>query len=155
MWVMIMSKFIVIYDCSGSMVEWGKSDILINTMHTINNYCKQKYSTFDIEFYFWADNIEKFDVDIGIKPFKKKLINKTNLKSLHDFTSNIQENIILLSDGNFELNKKLDFTSHNISCVCVGCDADEKKLSTLSKMSECYQTYSIITVIDDICNGGI
>lgn len=149
-----MNKFNVIIDSSGSMVEWGKSDVLINTMHTIKNYTSQNYSNYEIDYYFWGESIEKFDVSIDTKSFKKKLNCKNELKTLHDFTSNEEINI-LISDGNFESNKKIDFTSNKIICVLVGCDCDEKNLLFLSKFKECYQPHDILTAIDFVCNGGL
>ena len=145
-----MNKILVIIDSSGSMREWGKKDLLIYLVNTIKNYIiDEKFKNFEFEYYSWGEQVVKMN---DFNSIETK--GKSNISNLHNFVINNDGKILLLSDGNFEPNKKIDFKEKNILSISVGCDSHRTNLRLLLSPKKTYDTDCILQAINILCFGG-
>lgn len=122
---MSSNKILVIVDASGSMNEWGKLDLVINLLVTVNQNC-------DARFVVWNEEIK----EITVLDFNDKSITFTGdckLNVLYDYLESncLDYKKLLLSDGHINLDKTLDFSKFNVTCIQCGVDGFDTNLNNI------------------------
>lgn len=148
-----MNEIIIIIDSSGSMNEWGKKDSLVYLLSTIKNYFNKKdLNDSKVRYYIWNSELKELSEFVDLTVFKKH-----DIKKLQEFVSrdNVKKSsIILLSDGNFKVPKKIKFNKHNLYPISIGCDCNRLTLSSLSPVKKVYDCNSLLQILHRICFGG-
>lgn len=145
-----MNNLNILIDCSGSMKEWGKDELIksfINLFHRYSN--SLDFQNYKFNFYYWNEKVEKFDDN------KYSLEGKSNLKALLVFLENNNDKNILLSDGNFEITIPLKQKNYSLICVCIGSDSNPLTLKKLSSTNFAYSADKILYALKNICFGGV
>lgn len=158
----------IIVDVSGSMNEMGK-------IHLQRNLCryaaqlrlidKEKYSSSDIRFYQWTQNVSEVALQSDGDIPALNAEGSSSLCVLSDFLSQYLNNtgrlmVLILSDGNFPnsdivsfQNQLGSFTDLIIRTVAVGADADLLKLKKISTNNTVYLSENIASAINSTIFG--
>lgn len=125
MTMMNSNKLLVIVDASGSMNEWGKLDLIINLLVTINQNS-------NCEFILWNEELKKIE-ELDFNEHSIKFTGDCKLDILYDFLENnyLGYNKLLLSDGHINIDKKLDFSKFNVNCIQCGVDSFDTNLNNI------------------------
>lgn len=148
-----MSRVDIIIDCSGSMNEWGKKDLLIYLLNTIKNQCnKDIFRENTIKYLQWNSTLSTIANPNDILVFGNSDISK--LYGYINASATEGSSIILLSDGNFDTHKKPKFNFHNIYPISIGYDCNVNTLRSLSSESKVYTCNEILEILHRISFGG-
>lgn len=156
-----MNKINIILDCSGSMAEWSKMDIVVYLLNTIRS-CKEMSRFSDIQFmcYAWAETI----IEIGeltteidtIHEIEKKLSceGSLNVKALLHFFESEGRVFLVLSDGKFHLTRKeISGLNQNlkpstqIGIVSLGADAGKMSWTETVHVAKSYDAFEVIQMM--------
>lgn len=143
----------IIIDCSGSMMAYGKKEILLNANRALRRCSmKREYQSFQIDFYQWNTEITIWNKGT------LQIHGSADINAFMNFLEECEKNdrILLLSDGSFSLDEieiKLKQDKILLLPIAVGADADLNSLKRMSSVRKVYTISSIIDVFERICNG--
>ena len=144
---------IVIIDCSGSMAEIGKKQILLNANRILRRWAtRPEFSGADISFYQWNGDITLWSRG-GLQ-----VQGSSNVRKLTEFIDQciINSGILLLTDGCSSLDEiKEPLRKKNIILlpVAIGADADIRALERVSTTKQVYSVSMLTGVLERICFG--
>lgn len=120
---------IILIDTSGSMTEDGKKSVIMYILNTIKNTLNE-----EMRIYIWNEEIKQYS---GKLEFGKT---NSSMKLSAFLNENIDENILIISDGCFssEIKSVLKKYSEKLICILVGIDSN---LKTLQKTFGLYNVF--------------
>ncbi len=126
-----MNKVCIIFDCSGSMSEYGRRAIIKNAFRAV----RQHYP--HIKMYRWNDTIESIE-----KPKDIVTCGSINAEALTEFINNLDgtTNVLIVSDGCWSIKDTESIcsaTEGNAIYTCsLGLDANLATLSRVQTISK-------------------
>lgn len=145
-----MKNINIIVDASGSMGEDEKNAVVKYLLNGIYSVQKNKSLDISLSLYQWGVETKKID---DIENTKISFAGKNTIKGLDTLCSLLdsQETVILISDGNFELDvkKKIKELSNKILPIFVGVDANRTFLQEISTSKIVYSVVDFVQALFD------
>lgn len=138
----------VILDCSGSMEENGKQDILLNASRTLRRWAlRPEFGDVQTSFYLWNDDVRLWNKG------SLHVQGSADVNKLGEFIvrNGSDVGILLLSDGCFPpepVSAAMHTNGIFLLPVAVGADANLHTLTRVSSVKRVYQISSLIDVFE-------
>lgn len=139
----------VIADCSGSMREMGKADVMRNAVRTLSVWFERpENSGCQLAIYLWTDALTRL-----VKGGKLAFRGKADPSVLREHLDALPEGarVLLLSDGLFSvepLTRKAREKSVLLIPVQIGADANEQALRSLSHARRVFRVSELLGVAE-------